>query len=86
MTFTNFRGQVLSLHTAGIEGFKNAKKGTNLAAQQAAITFGNVSIECDLYYVYVYRLARKDKKKYIYAFIFKIYLFFSVFLSMVLIQ
>lgn len=44
MSLTNFNGDVLSLHTAGIEGFKNAKKGTNLAAQQAAITFGNVSI------------------------------------------
>lgn len=44
MTFTNSRGKVLSLHSAGTEGFKNAKKGTNLAAQQAAITLGNVSI------------------------------------------
>lgn len=44
MTFTNFDGKVLSLHTAGIEGYKNAKKGTNIAAQQTAITFGNVSI------------------------------------------
>jgi len=45
MTFTNFSGQVLSLHTAGIEGYKNAKKGTNIAAQQAAITFGNRILE-----------------------------------------
>lgn len=44
MTFTNYGGTVLSLHTAGIEGYKNAKKGTNIAAQQTAITFGNVSI------------------------------------------
>ncbi|CAL1688385.1 unnamed protein product [Lasius platythorax] len=34
-------GKVLLLHTAGIEGFKNAKKGTNIAGQQAAITLGN---------------------------------------------
>ncbi|XP_011871143.1 PREDICTED: 30S ribosomal protein S11, chloroplastic [Vollenhovia emeryi] len=45
MTFADFSGKVLSLHSAGIEGFKNAKKGTNLAAQQAAITFGNRIIE-----------------------------------------
>lgn len=45
MTFTNSNGKVLSLHTAGIEGFKNAKKGTNLAAQQAAITLGNRILE-----------------------------------------
>lgn len=30
------------LHSAGMEGFKNTKKGTNVAAQQAAITFGTV--------------------------------------------
>ncbi|XP_012055682.1 PREDICTED: 30S ribosomal protein S11, chloroplastic [Atta cephalotes] len=45
MTLTNFNGKVLLLHTAGIEGFKNAKKGTNLAAQQAAITLGNRILE-----------------------------------------
>ncbi|XP_011639662.1 uncharacterized protein LOC105428812 [Pogonomyrmex barbatus] len=45
MTFTNFNGKVLSLHSAGIEGFKNAKKGTNIAGQQAAITFGNRIIQ-----------------------------------------
>ncbi|KAL0103516.1 hypothetical protein PUN28_017645 [Cardiocondyla obscurior] len=41
MTFTNSVGDVISLHTAGIEGFKNAKKGTNIAAQQAATTLAN---------------------------------------------
>ncbi|XP_029156570.1 uncharacterized protein LOC114929258 [Nylanderia fulva] len=41
MNFKEGRGRVLMLHSAGIEGFKNAKKGTNLAAQQAAITLGN---------------------------------------------
>ncbi|TGZ44753.1 uncharacterized protein Mrps11 [Temnothorax longispinosus] len=45
MTFTNFNGKVLSLHTAGIEGYKNAKKGTNIAAQQAAMTLGNRVLE-----------------------------------------
>ncbi|KAG5328609.1 RR11 protein, partial [Acromyrmex charruanus] len=45
MTLTNFSGKVLLLHSAGIEGFKNAKKGTNLAAQQAAITLGNRVLE-----------------------------------------
>lgn len=46
MSFTEANGKVLLLHSAGIEGFKNAKKGTNIAGQQAAITFGNVSIDC----------------------------------------
>lgn len=45
MNFTDHEGKVLSLHSSGIEGFKNARKGTNIAAQQAAITFGHVSTE-----------------------------------------
>ena len=30
------------LHSAGVEGFKNTRKGTNIAAQQTAVTFGRV--------------------------------------------
>lgn len=45
MSFTNSNGKIISLHSAGVEGFKNAKKGTNIAAQQAAVTFGNVSVD-----------------------------------------
>ncbi|RLU26155.1 hypothetical protein DMN91_002321 [Ooceraea biroi] len=45
MTVTDSGGRVISLHSAGVEGFKNAKKGTNIAAQQAAITFGNRILE-----------------------------------------
>lgn len=45
MTITDDKGKVISLHSAGVEGFKNAKKGTNIAAQQAAITFGNVCVD-----------------------------------------
>ncbi|XP_072752099.1 small ribosomal subunit protein uS11 [Anoplolepis gracilipes] len=41
INFTDANGKVISLHSAGIEGFKNAKKGTNIAGQQAAITIGN---------------------------------------------
>lgn len=46
MNFTDGKGIVILLHTAGTEGFKNAKKGTNIAGQQAAITLANVSIDC----------------------------------------
>ncbi|XP_020285276.1 uncharacterized protein LOC109855437 isoform X3 [Pseudomyrmex gracilis] len=45
MNFTDHEGTVLSLHSSGIEGFKNARKGTNIAAQQAAITFGHRILE-----------------------------------------
>ncbi|XP_014487376.1 PREDICTED: 30S ribosomal protein S11 [Dinoponera quadriceps] len=41
MSFTDYKGKILILHTSGIEGFKNARKGTNIAAQQAALTLGN---------------------------------------------
>ncbi|XP_076653330.1 mitochondrial ribosomal protein S11 [Halictus rubicundus] len=40
MTITDHTGLVLGTHSAGIEGFKNARKGTNIAGQQAANTFG----------------------------------------------
>ena len=40
MSLTDHKGMGKMLHSAGIEGFKNTKKGTNIAAQQAAITFG----------------------------------------------
>ncbi|KAI4495493.1 hypothetical protein M0802_008707 [Mischocyttarus mexicanus] len=39
MSLTDYKGKTLSYHTAGIEGFKNTRKGTNVAAQQAAVTF-----------------------------------------------
>ncbi|KAL6427528.1 hypothetical protein ACFW04_008781 [Cataglyphis niger] len=41
LNFTDANGKVILVHSAGIEGFKNAKKGTNIAGQQAAITLGN---------------------------------------------
>ncbi|XP_071862145.1 mitochondrial ribosomal protein S11 [Bombus fervidus] len=44
MSLTDYKGKFyyrnIMLHSAGIEGFKNTKKGTNIAAQQAAVTFG----------------------------------------------
>ncbi|XP_076622471.1 mitochondrial ribosomal protein S11 [Colletes latitarsis] len=40
MSVTDSKGLGMFLHTSGIEGFKNAKRGTNIAAQQAAITLG----------------------------------------------
>lgn len=52
----------MMLHSAGFEGFKNTKKGTNIAAQQAAITFGTVrkffntylfKIFINLYYLFI---------------------------------
>ena len=48
MSTTDAMGNVILIHSAGIEGFKNAKKGTNIAAQQAAITLGTRTLENDI--------------------------------------
>ncbi|XP_012225676.1 small ribosomal subunit protein uS11 [Linepithema humile] len=45
MSLSEHDGKVVLLHSAGVEGFKNARKGTNIAAQQAAITFANRVLE-----------------------------------------
>lgn len=42
ISLTDYKGKVLVLHSAGIEGFKNTKKGTNIAAQQMAINFSRM--------------------------------------------
>lgn len=42
MNLTDYTGKVLALHSASMEGFKNARKGTNIAAQQTAISFSHV--------------------------------------------
>ncbi|KAK2581518.1 hypothetical protein KPH14_005177 [Odynerus spinipes] len=42
MSLSDHKGITIATHSAGVEGFKNARKGTNIAAQQAAITFGDV--------------------------------------------
>ncbi|CAK9800260.1 30S ribosomal protein S11, chloroplastic [Anthophora plagiata] len=36
---------LIMIHSAGIEGFKNTRKGTNIAAQQTAITFSKSILE-----------------------------------------
>lgn len=37
-------GEVKIYRSCGIEGFKNTRKGTNIAAQATAITFTSVSV------------------------------------------
>ncbi|XP_051175225.1 30S ribosomal protein S11 [Leptopilina boulardi] len=40
-SLTDHLGNVTIHHSCGVEGYKNSKKGTNVAAQQTAITFGS---------------------------------------------
>lgn len=35
---------MLAVHSSGREGFKNTRKGTNVAAQQTAVSFSEVCI------------------------------------------
>jgi hypothetical protein len=42
-TLTDAAGVVKVIKSCGIEGFKNTKKGTNIAAQTTAITLASVS-------------------------------------------
>ncbi|XP_043686484.1 30S ribosomal protein S11, chloroplastic [Vespula pensylvanica] len=39
LSLTDYKGKILAIHSAGIEGFKNTRKGTNVAAQQTALNF-----------------------------------------------
>lgn len=39
---TNSKGDMQLIRSCGIEGFKNTRKGTNIAAQATAITLGTV--------------------------------------------
>ena len=43
-------GAVKMVRSCGMEGFKNAKKGTNIAAQATGIAMAVVSIHCILFH------------------------------------
>ncbi|KAL1494663.1 hypothetical protein ABEB36_010229 [Hypothenemus hampei] len=45
INFTDAKGQPKLIRSCGIEGFKNTRKGTNIAAQATAITFGTKTLE-----------------------------------------
>lgn len=45
MNLTNDKGKVQLIRSCGIEGFKNTRKGTNIAAQATSITFGTKILE-----------------------------------------
>lgn len=45
MNLTDDKGKVHLIRSCGIEGFKNTRKGTNIAAQATSITFGTKVLE-----------------------------------------
>lgn len=45
LTFTDAKGVPKLIRSCGVEGFKNARKGTNIAAQTTAITLGTKTLE-----------------------------------------
>ena len=42
INFTDYMGQSRAYRSCGLEGFKNARKGTNIAAQATAISVAKV--------------------------------------------
>uniref|UniRef100_A0A1L8ED79 Putative 28s ribosomal protein s11 mitochondrial n=2 Tax=Haematobia irritans TaxID=7368 RepID=A0A1L8ED79_HAEIR len=45
IVFTDSKGVPRLTHSCGVEGFKNTRKGTNIAAQATAITVGSKALE-----------------------------------------
>ncbi|XP_023723633.1 28S ribosomal protein S11, mitochondrial isoform X2 [Cryptotermes secundus] len=45
ITVSDAKGDVKLLRSCGMEGFKNARKGTNIAAQATAISFSTKALE-----------------------------------------
>lgn len=45
LSLTNPKGEIQVIRSCGVEGFKNTKKGTNIAAQSTAITFCGKIVE-----------------------------------------
>ncbi|GAB0093799.1 Ribosomal protein S11 [Sergentomyia squamirostris] len=54
ITITDHKGVVKLIRSCGIEGFKNARKGTNIAAQATAISFSTRALEFGYKTVRVY--------------------------------
>lgn len=57
-TLTDHAGRVKLIRSCGMEGFKNTKKGTNIAAQTTAISIATVSVYSS-YHLPVYILCKK---------------------------
>lgn len=43
LSLTDYKGTIKLTRSCGVEGFKNTRKGTNIAAQATAISIGTVS-------------------------------------------
>lgn len=43
VSFTDYHGKLMLINSCGIEGYKNCRKGTNIAGQATAITACGVS-------------------------------------------
>ncbi|XP_055848438.1 30S ribosomal protein S11 [Episyrphus balteatus] len=45
ISVTDYKGLIRLIRSCGVEGFKNTRKGTNIAAQATAITLGSKAVE-----------------------------------------
>lgn len=48
VSLTDHEGKVLAINSCGKEGYKNCRKGTNIAGQATAITLGKVNLFFDV--------------------------------------
>lgn len=53
VTLTNYKGSPFTSTSAGAEGFRNARKGTNIAGQAVGLTIGKRALEKGFKYVRV---------------------------------
>lgn len=56
-TVTDASGTVKLIRSCGMEGFKNTKKGTNIAAQTTAIAIATVSFPTIYFYSHLFKMA-----------------------------
>ncbi|XP_064619124.1 uncharacterized protein LOC135482734 [Lineus longissimus] len=53
VALTDFKGDIITSSSAGAEGFRNARKGTNIAGQAVGLTIGKRAVERGLKFLRV---------------------------------
>lgn len=64
VSMTDYKGAVHLIRSCGVEGFKNTRKGTNIAAQATAITLGTVSYALFLDNILLKIIVESVRKRY----------------------
>lgn len=73
VSYSDHKGKVSLINSSGIEGFKNCRKGTNIAAQATSISVSAVSdwfiyfFSINIVYIYFYLILESIKKRMGYS-------------------